>query len=146
MQHDASPCGLLSFVWHPRALLRNIQSFWFSENFKSSIQSFPRSCLLGFGSRLTRMGPSAWFIVSTNGFKRNIWAWSSEKSLSPGFLWWHSKKTSGRHETPFERKSRAPPRDVSRRVSLLINRHISSACSVKSRVFETKGEKKENTN
>lgn len=108
-----------------------------------SLSQGPASWVLALGSQEWAL---AWFIVSTNGFKRNIWAWSSEKSLSPGFLWWHSKKTSGRHETPFERKSRAPPRDVSRRVSLLINRHISSACSVKSRVFETKGEKRENTN
>lgn len=29
----------------------------------------------------------AWFTVSTNGFKRNIWTWSSSKSLA-WFLWW----------------------------------------------------------
>lgn len=59
MQRDVSPCGLFSFVWHPCALRRNIQSFWFSENFKSCIQSFLRFYLLGFVSQLAhaRMGP-----------------------------------------------------------------------------------------
>lgn len=59
MLHDASPCGLLSFVRHPCALGRNIQSFWFSGNFKSGIQYFPRFFLPGFGSQLVlaRMRP-----------------------------------------------------------------------------------------
>lgn len=59
MQRDVSPCGLFSFVWHPCALRRNIQSFWFSENFKSCIQSFLRFYLLGFVSQpaRARMGP-----------------------------------------------------------------------------------------
>lgn len=130
MQRDVSPCGLLSFVWHPRALMRNIQSFWFSENFKSSIQSFPRSCLLGFGSRLTRMGPC---LIH----REHKWL---QKEYLNMVIW----------EVPLAwffcdaiwAQSRAPPRDVSRRASLLINHHISSVCSVKSRVFEIKEKKK----
>lgn len=62
------------------------------KNFKSSIQSFQRLYLLGFGSRLAQKKKNkrvpAWFIVSRNGFKRNLWTWSSEKSLARFFLWW----------------------------------------------------------
>lgn len=76
------------------------------KNFKRSVQSFPRFHLLGFGSRLTH----AWtrslpdFTVKTNGFKGNIWTWSSEKSLAC-FLFFCDdfRETSWSYKTLFVR-------------------------------------------
>lgn len=44
------------------------------------------SWVLVLGSHIQEWVP-AWFIVGSNGFKRNFWTWSSKKSLA-WFLWW----------------------------------------------------------
>lgn len=100
MQRNASPCGRLSFVWHEYTCrIFNHFHSWKTSKAAFGLSRGPASWVLTLGSQ--EWAP-AWFTVSTNGFRRNIWTWSSEKSLVPVFFWWFLMNT------PFERVPNSP--------------------------------------
>lgn len=71
-------------------------------NHTDSQKTSKATCSLSQGSTSWVLDPGThmqewvpvWFIVSRNGFKRNLWTWSSEKTLAR-FLWWLQMKLHG---------------------------------------------------